>query len=290
MRNILTGTTIKGLTQGNFYKFTFEAPDVPTQKKIVEVLESIDAVIDKTREVVEKYRNLKKGILEDFVSKGSDGKPETLITGSPVIAKGWGFKPLSQLTLKIADRDHTTPIYVQNGVPIVSPKDFDEDEYIDFTNCVMISEKAHQINRKRTDITAGDLIFTRIGAGLGKICLVTEDMPEFSILHSAAMIRTAPSLKNRYFLHLVRSYYFQKQISMGIQSIGVPDLGMDKMNDLLVLYPKDINVQEEIANTLDAIESKIRNEKEYLQKLKNTKNGLLHQMLTGIVDVNVLKI
>ena len=290
VRNVLTGSTIKHLNQEKFYKFTFEAPDVPTQKKIVEVLESIDAVIDKTREIIEKYRNLKKGALEDFVSKGSNGKPETLITSKPVIANAWEFRPLSQLTIKIADRDHTTPIYVQDGVPIVSPKDFDEDENIDFSNCVMISEKAHRINRKRTDITSGDLIFTRIGAGLGKICLVTEDMPEFSILHSAAMIRTAPSLNNRYFMHMVRSYYFQKQISMGIQSIGVPDLGMDKMNDLLVLYPKDIKVQDEIADTLDAIEEKILNEKEYLQKLKNTKNGLLQQMLTGIVDVSVLKI
>lgn len=54
MKNILTGTTIKGLTQGNFYKFVFEAPDVPTQKKIVEVLESIDAVVALVGETLDK--------------------------------------------------------------------------------------------------------------------------------------------------------------------------------------------------------------------------------------------
>ena len=68
MKNILTGTTIKGLTQGNFYKFVFEAPDVPTQKKIVEVLESIDAVIDKTRDLIEKYTSLMKGVVQDILT------------------------------------------------------------------------------------------------------------------------------------------------------------------------------------------------------------------------------
>lgn len=72
MKNILTGTTIKGLTQGNFYKFTFEAPDVPAQKKIVEVLESIDDVIDRTRDTIGKYQNLKKGLLQDRLGKGKE--------------------------------------------------------------------------------------------------------------------------------------------------------------------------------------------------------------------------
>lgn len=77
MKNILTGTTIKGLTQGNFYKFVFEAPDVPTQKKIVEVLESIDAVIDKTREVIQKYINIKTGMMFDLLKDYSE---ETFIS------------------------------------------------------------------------------------------------------------------------------------------------------------------------------------------------------------------
>lgn len=66
-RTTLTGTTIKGLTQGNFYKFSFETPDVPTQKKIVEVLEAIGDVIDKTRELIQKYENIKRGLLFDLL-------------------------------------------------------------------------------------------------------------------------------------------------------------------------------------------------------------------------------
>lgn len=67
VRNVLTGSTIKHLNQEKFYKFSFEAPDVPTQQKIVEVLESIDAVIDKTREFITKYRY--KKAIDDLLPK-----------------------------------------------------------------------------------------------------------------------------------------------------------------------------------------------------------------------------
>jgi type I restriction enzyme S subunit len=289
VRNVLTGSTIKHLNQEKFNKFTFEAPDVPTQRRIVRVLESIDEVIDKTTETIDKYRKLKTGVLEDFVRKGADGRPDLLNTGNPTVAKGWRFRCLDDLTTKIADRDHTTPIYVKNnGVLIVSPKDFDEDENIIFSNCEMISLKAHLINRKRTDITPGDLIFTRIGAGLGKVCLVTEDMPEFSILHSAAMIRTNNLLNSQYLAQIIRSYYFQKQISMGIQSIGVPDLGMDKIKELKVLYPIDIKEQENIANVLYGIDAIIQEEKAHRNKLINIKNGLLQDLLSGHVSAEPL--
>ena len=287
MRNILTGTTIKGLTQSNFYKFTFEAPEISTQKKIVEVLESIDSVIDNTRETIEKYRKIKCGVLEDFVKAGSEGHPELLNTETPIISSEWKFSNLDRLTKKIADRDHTTPLYVKNGVLIVSAKNFDEDENIDFSNCAMISEKAHNLNRKRTDIGPGDLIFTRIGS-VGKVCLVTENMPEFSILHSAVIIRTNELINNRYLVQIIRSFYFQKQISMGIQSIGVPDLGIDKIKELRVLYPLSIKEQERIADVLDEIDANILKEKEYFQKLINIKKGLIQSLLLGIVDVDKL--
>lgn len=279
---VSSGTTFLELSKRELARFQIRMPsDLPTQRKIVEVLESIEDVIDRTKETIAKYRNLKIGVLEDFVKVGSNGYPDLLNTSKPVIAKEWKFRCLDELTSKIADRDHTTPIYVKNdGILIVSPKDFD-DENIDFSNCKMISLKAHLINRKRTDIEPGDLIFTRIGAGLGKVCLVTEDMPEFSILHSAAMIRTNSLINNRYLVQIIRSFYFQKQISMGIQSIGVPDLGMDKIKELMILYPSDIKVQEHIADVLEEIDNNILNEKTHLKKTSRYKKRVNARFTIG---------
>ncbi len=78
---------------------------------------------------------------------------------------------------KISDRDHYTPIYSENGYPIISPKDFNSEEEISFDKCKFVGEREHERNRRKTDLVTNDIVFTRIGAGLGKACIVTEDMP-----------------------------------------------------------------------------------------------------------------
>ena len=72
----------------------------------------------------------------------------------------WAKHCLRNVTLKIADRDHFTPAYVETGVLMVSPKDFDDSGNIDFSNCQYITLDAHLRNRRKTDIASGDVVFT----------------------------------------------------------------------------------------------------------------------------------
>jgi type I restriction enzyme S subunit len=107
---------------------------------------------------------------------------------------------LKTLTEKIADRDHFTPNYVADGVRLVSPINFVNEDDIDFDKCRRISLREHKLNRKKTDIKPGDIILHRIGAGLGRVRRVQDWMPEFSILQSLAMIRPDQSKVSSGFL------------------------------------------------------------------------------------------
>ena len=109
---------------------------------------------------------------------------------------------------------------------------FDSNEKISFAKCKYISLKAHLKNRKKTDLEVGDLVFTRIGAGLGKVCIVEPWMPEFSILHSASMIRVKKErMLSPFLMEFIKSNFLQRQIKVEVQSIGVPDLGLDKIKE-----------------------------------------------------------
>lgn len=292
LNNVSSGTTFLELPKKELARFVIKHPkDVTEQAKIAEVLSTIDEAIDVSRNIIKKYKSVQTGMLEDFTSYGRYANCDrTNASVSPerfvgLIPDNWIIAPLSVVTEKIADRDHTTPVYVNQGVLIVSPKDFDEDQYIDFEGCAHISLEAHLINKKKTDIAPGDLIFTRIGAALGKVCHVDESMPEFSILHSAAMIRTNEKLLPRFLMYSIRANYFQRQIDDGKQSIGVPDLGMDKINSLLVKYPASKDEQQFIVDALDTIEGKIVNERTYFKKLLKIKQGLMQDLLTQNVSV-----
>lgn len=196
----------------------------------------------------------------------------------------WEAVRLCDVTQKITDRDHFTPTYVEDGVIMVSPKDFDEDGRIDFTNCQFISKDAHERNRRKTDITAGDLVFTRIGARLGKACLITPDMPEFSLLHSAVMIRTASDrVLSEYLLFVLKGHELQSQIGREIQSIGVPDLGLDKINAFVITLPP-IPQQRKIARILTTVDSLIEKTDALIAKYQASKQGMMHDLFTRGMD------
>ena len=196
----------------------------------------------------------------------------------------WVTARLADVTQKIADRDHYTPTYVEAGVVMISPKDFDEEGRIDFTNCKFISQVEHTRNRRKTDITAGDLVFTRIGARLGKACLVTPEMPEFSLLHSAVMIRTASHrVLPEYLLFILKGHELQSQIGREIQSIGVPDLGLDKINAFVVTLPP-LPQQRKIARILTTVDNLIEKTEALIAKYQAIKQGMMHDLFTRGVD------
>lgn len=283
-----------------FYEYELPTFDLNQQSQISDILDAISYTIRKTEELIAKYEQIKQGMMHDLFTQGVDGNgklrpsyedaPELYHeTELGAVPKEWDVKCMGDITLKVTDRDHYTPFYADEGVPIISPKDFGEYECISFEKCKFITQKEHERNRKKTDLETGDIVFTRIGAGLGKAAIVTEDMPEFSILHSACMIRTDNNFYiPEYLLYFLKYDLLQRQIKREVQSIGVPDLGLDKIKGFLVLRPPKTE-QEVIAKRMNAIENKIFSEFKYLQNLYQQKAGLMQDLLTGKVQVNVEK-
>lgn len=192
----------------------------------------------------------------------------------------WVTTFFEEVTEKITDRDHFTPTYYEEGIPIISPKDFYGNDKISFENCKYISLEAHQRNRKKTDLEVDDIVFTRIGARLGKACIVESWMPEFSILHSAAMIRVNHSkILPLYFLQYLKSNLLQRQIDREVQSIGVPDLGLDKIKAFKIKYPP-LPQQRKISKILSTIDHLIEKTEAAITKYQAIKQGMMQDLFT----------
>jgi type I restriction enzyme S subunit len=275
------------------------APGLPEQQVISGILDTVDAAIHGTEAIIAKLKAVKQGLLDDLLTRGIDANgelrpPQTeaphLYKESPLgwVPKEWDVLALGCCCVKIADRDHTTPTYLEDGVLMVSPTNLFGDEDIDFAGAKRISRKAHETNCKKTDLVSGDIILHRIGAGLGRVRLVKASMPEFSILHSMAQLRSDPRLMtNEFMLWALRTEGTKRQMGLGTQSIGVPDLGLDKISNFLVVKPPLLE-QEEIAGRLNALQGRIDAETSGLNKLSTLKSGLMDDLLTGCVRVALL--
>lgn len=273
--------------------------DKAEQAKIAEVLDTLDTTIRQTEAFIEKLKQVKQGLLHDLLTRGIDANGELrppqskaphFYKASPLgwIPDEWTVKSLEACSVKITDRDHTTPVYLREGVMMISPTNLFDEDGIDFDSAKRISPRAHEINRKKTDLKPGDLIIHRIGAGLGRVRLITADMPPFSILHSMAQIRPdLAAMQSEFMLWALRTHATQLQIEHGTQSIGVPDLGLDKIGSILVVAPP-LDEQRRIVVPLVAHKAKLAAATSELGKLRKLKSGLMDDLLTGRVRVTPL--
>lgn len=293
------GSNYPAVNDSDVQRFNLFAPSVLEQSNIARVLDTLDTAIHQTEVIIAKLKQVKQGLLHDLLTRGIDANGElrppqsqashlyksSLLGWIPV---GWQVRELVSCVQKIADRDHTTPRYVREGVLMVSPVNLSDDEWIDFEHAKRISARDHAVNRKKTDLEPGDLIIHRIGAGLGQVRLISSKMPTFSILHSMAQIRPNPAtMSGRFMLWALRDTRVQVQIEHGTQSIGVPDLGLDKIGALQIVVP-ELTEQRLISAALNSLQAKIHACNVELHKAKLTKLGLMDDLLTGRVRVTPL--
>lgn len=292
-----SGSTRFGLSIGAIENLTVPLAPRQEQTKIAEILSTVDRAIEQTEALIAKQRRIKTGLMQDLLTHGIDehGRIRSEQThefkDSPLgrIPKEWQLSCLGTITDKIADRDHTTPEYVDDGVLIISPMAFADDEGIEFGRCPRITRKAHLANCKKTDSKPGDLILHRIGAGLGRVRVVLEDHPEYSLLHSLALVRPNYQLiTTSYLKWSLRSFATQLQMGLGTQSIGVPDLGLDKIASLFVKVPRSLNEQNEIGKVIDTQQEHIDEVIVAKVKLSCLKVALMQDLLTGRCRVTPL--
>lgn len=274
VRNVLTGSTIKHLNQEKFYKFSFEAPDVPTQKKIVEVLEAIDAVIDKTWDLIEKYTSLMKGVVQDILTDNiTDDNTVKMGTFSNALG-GKRVPKGSELT--IAKTSH----------PYIRVRDMTKPKVVELTEDFMYVEESdfHKISRYIVD--AGDLIISIVGT-VGAVALVGESLDKANLTENCSKIVNIKGYSPEFLYYFLKSEYGQKEIAGG--TVGEVQAKLPLKNILEIKVPiLSEPEQEAIVEKLRIVDEKIDREIQYYNKLENIKAGLMHDLLSGMADVSTI--
>ena len=282
------GSTMKHIKKSALSAFHLQIPPLPEQKRIAEILSGIDKFIVNLDNKIQKLLNLQEGMKNDLLIRGY-GNKDFRESEIGMIPKSWEVKCLRDICEKITDRDHTTPKYVNanNGIPIISPTNINSDMELDLSKLKYISKEAHLKNQKKTDLMPDDIIFSRIGAALGKSYLIKKSFYDFSILHSICQIRVKRNfVYPNYLLWQMRRSLFQKSLWLGVQSIGVPDLGLGEIGKLKIPVCS-LREQKVITNYLDKMHLQILQIRKKLTQTKSFKKSIMQELLTGKVRVQV---
>lgn len=278
-----------------FSKLKIVLPTSPTeQQKIASILSKLDEAITQTEQLIGKYKKIKEGLMHDLLTRGIDeqgnirSEESHIFKDSPLgrIPEEWEIDKLERFCDKIQDGTHFSPITDSNGsFKYITSKNI-RMGYLDLNNLEYVNENEHRKIYNRCSVKYNDVLLTKDGASTGNICLNTLS-EEFSLLSSVALIRgNICKLLNEYILQYFMFEKGQKSLTEQMSGNAITRITLTKIKNTLIIVPP-IQEQKRIILKLKESDKLIFAEKEKLSKLDLQKSGLMHDLLTGKVRVQI---
>ena len=274
------------------------------QKKIGAILKTIDQTIEKTEALIEKYRQIKAGLMHDLFTRGigTDGKlrppreqaPE-LYQATPIgwIPKEWRIKKISDLAAQFKGSTVIDPFgsdlvmsdYRSEGTPVVFVRDVKEDNFSWVSDVFISGQKTRKLFAHR--VNGGDLLATKMSLPPCVSCVYPDDMPMGVITADMIRMTVDNSKVDSYWLSSAINHdRIKRQVAAITAGVTRPKVTLADFRSLKVATP---SLEEQlVANSiLDRTRKLITSEKDRLIKLQKQKSGLMHDLLTGKVQVKI---
>lgn len=186
----------------------------------------------------------------------------------------WVEKKLGELT-KVYDGTHSTPKYVENGIPFYSVEHVTANQ---FSNTKYISEKVFIKENKRVKLEKNDILMTRIG-DIGTSKLIDWDV-KASFYVSLALIKKNDKFVSSFMNQSIMASSFQRELHSKTIHVAFPkkinlgEIGQCKIN--LPTLPE----QQKIADCLSTWDESIENLKSLVEAKKLYKKGMMQKLFS----------
>ncbi|MFI8380717.1 restriction endonuclease subunit S [Pseudomonas sp. NPDC079086] len=271
--------------------------DMRLQSKIANILDSIDTAIEKAEALIAKYQQMKAGMMHDLFTRGvlPNGQlrpprseaPE-LYQETPVgwIPTAWCFTTCAKVCEKIIDCKNRTPPETPDGFPVIRTPNVRNGKFVD-AELLYTDKRSYLTWTLRGKPQVGDIVITR-EAPVGEVCMIPDRHPSACLGQRMMLYRPdAELISPRYFLYALQSRQIKNRLDLISGGSTVGHVRVGDIRNLWMFMPTDSVEQIQIADALDGITVKLDRELEQLGKLRKQKLGLMQDMLTGRVPVQV---
>jgi len=279
------GSTRFGLGLNSISKIQIPLPPLDEQKKIAEILSSVDCSIDSTEKLISKLSDLKKALMQELFTKGIG---HTKFKDSPLgrIPEAWDVEKLGNVA------------NVQGGFAFKSTDDSESGiRWFKIANTGIGKAKWDDISYLPSDFTkkyptfllkSGDVVIAMTRPVLSrklKIAKLSEDdVPALLNQRVGRLFTQSDKLSLNYAFYYLQQQSTADNIERIIFGTDPPNISSKEIESLCILKPA-IQEQIEIAGILSGNDAKIEKARLRLAKLKDLKKGLMQDLLTGKVRV-----
>lgn len=290
-KNYFEGSGLKHLQKKDFRKHVFVLPTSPIeQQKIATVLSKLDEAITQTDQLIEKYKKTKEGLMHDLLSRGIDklgnirSEETHKFKDSPLgrIPVEWEvveFGDICEMVLgKMLDKDKNKGVYQ----PYLRNVNVRWGSF-DFTDIVEMPFQESEA--ERYGLKKGDLIICE-GGEPGRCAVWNYEDSNIKFQKALHRIRCTKEI-NVFFLYYKMLWLSQNnRLEDYFTGTTIKHLTGESLKSMTVFKP-DVDEQIKIVDRIDKYDGLIFSEQQYLTKLNFQKSGLMHDLLTGKIRVQI---
>jgi len=291
------GSTFLAIGSKELFSLPVPAPEFAVQRRIAEILSTLDEAIEQTESLIAKHQQIKAGLMHDLFTRGvtSDGhlrptrkQAHDLYKESPLgwIPKVWDVVLLSSLAQFITSGSRGWAEYYNEIGPLFLRIGNLTREHINFRwDSIARVSLPKFTEGQRTAVIPEDILIS-ITADLGIIAVANESLGEAYVNQHIALVRPVPNgLSSRFLGHFLTTTVVQSQFVRLNDSGAKAGLNLPAVGKILVVRPQDDSESTQMASMIDSCDFNIESHKVELAKLHQQKHGLMHDLLTGKVRV-----
>lgn len=280
----IAGGTRSKLTQGELRKIVISHPEKNEADKIAQILSTADEAIEQTQRLIEKYNRIKRGLMQDLLTRGIDagGNIRSKQTHKFTVKNGievpddWEVVRLEEVAEikrgKFTHRPRNEPRFYGGEFPFIQTGDISRclgRTLNDFTQT--LNDEGIKISKKFPKNTIVLTIAANIGdtALLGREMYLTDSV--VGIIVNENQIPRFVEMwlrKNKEMLSATAPQSAQKNINLEtLKPLPIPFVSFEEQIKIVNAYEAEIRVVEQLENNLS--------------KLQAIKKGLMQDLLSG---------
>lgn len=290
---------ILDLYSSDYLKHKLWVPDFERQQRIATILTSLDNAIEATEALIEKHQQIKAGLMHDLFTRGvgADGqirsRADSVFTKFGQMPSQWRLGSILELTDPERQPILTGPFgadlganhFLEEGVPVLRIDNVQAGR-LDLSDLLYVStRKAAQLFRYR--VREGDLLFARQGATTGRNALADENTNGSLINYHIIRValekkRCTPLFVEAAFASEIVKRQIERDKGRGTRE------GINTAQITSLQFPMaGIDEQRQISEILSAQTARIDADIATVRSLRMRKAGLMQDLLTGKVPVNI---
>ncbi len=279
--NLTQGSTIIHLYGKNIKHLQVHLPPLEEQKKIADILTTVDKKIAFVEENISATEELKKGLMQKLLTEGI-GHTEFKDSELGRIPESWEIKSLNQISDLTSSKRIYLSDYVDSGIPFFRGKEVSllkNREKIE--DLLFISEnKYEEIKVKYGVPSKNDILITAVGTLANTYRVPNNDKFYFK---DGNLIWLKDITENSIFIEYLMNFR-KKDILDSASGSSQKALTIVQLKKLNLTLPP-LEEQKQIAEILSTVDNKLENLKEKKLFFEELKKGLMQKLLTGEVRV-----